>query len=129
LSAVLDTNALVYDTFEDSVLHSKAKAGLDGLERWHIPTIVIHEYVWFMKGQGIDLSFAKDKVIEYVTHEKAEIVRDDADGILFSIERISGYRYYNDYVILAVAKRLGRPLFTFDNRLREAASRVGVEVI
>ena len=129
MSAVIDTNVLIYDTFEDSALHSEAKNKLDGLKRWHVPMIVIHEYIWFMKGEDIDLSLTKDKVLEYVTHEKTEIVSEDADEVLFAIERIKSYRDYNDYLILASARRFDEPLLTFDHRLKEVAARIGVNVI
>jgi len=129
LSAVVDTNVLIYDTFEDSAHYSEARVKLDGLKRWYIPAIVMHEYVWFMRGEEIDLSFAKSKVVEYVTHERVEIVPDEVDGILFSIERIDTYQDYNDYVILAVARKLAKPVLTFDHRLRTIASEIGINII
>lgn len=129
MSAVLDTNVLIYDTFEDSVHHSEAKTKLDELGKWYIPAMVMHEYIWFMKGEEVDLSFARSKVVEYISHEKVEVVPDGVDGILFSVERIGAYHDYNDYVILAVAERLGKPIFTFDHRLRGIASEVGVSII
>jgi len=45
MKALIDTNVLVYDTFEDSIYHAEAKKLLDSLDRWIIPSIVIHEYV------------------------------------------------------------------------------------
>lgn len=128
MSAVLDTNVLIYDTFEDSSHHGEAKVKLDELKKWYIPAIAMHEYVWFMKGEEIDLSFTKSKVVEYVTHEKVEIIPDEVDGILFSAERMDTYHDYNDYVILAVARKLGEPILTFDHRLRGIASKIGVSI-
>ena len=49
MKALIDTNVLVYDTFEDSIYHAEAKKLLDSLDRWIIPSIVIHEYVWVMR--------------------------------------------------------------------------------
>ncbi len=38
MRAVIDTNVLVYDTFEDSVHHERAKKLLDDLDGWVIST-------------------------------------------------------------------------------------------
>ncbi len=89
--------------------------------------MAIHEYVWFMKDEDINLSVTKDKVIGYLTNEKTEIVPDTADGSLFSLDRIKSYSDYNDYIILAAAKRLDKLLLTFDRRLRAAALRLGIK--
>lgn len=45
LEAVIDTNVLVCDTFEDSIHHEGAARLLDSLDHWLIPPIVIYEYV------------------------------------------------------------------------------------
>jgi len=129
MPAVLDTNVLIYDTMEDTSLSAEARRRLDGLDKWYIPAIVMHEFVWFMGGQAVNLSFTRHKVIEYTTHEKAEVVPDDADGILFSVERTKSYHDYNDHIILAAATRVRAPLLTFDRKLREVASRLGVKVL
>ncbi len=89
--------------------------------------MAIHEYVWFMKEEDIDLPAARKKVVEYLTHEKTEMVPDVVDGVLFSLDRIGSYRDYNDYVILAAAKRLDKSLLTFDQRLKSAALRLGIK--
>ncbi len=89
--------------------------------------MAIHEYVWFMKGEDVTLSAARNKVIEYLTHEKTEIIPDTVDGVLFSMDRIRSYRDYNDYVVLAAAKRLDKLLLTYDQRLKSAAARLGIK--
>ncbi len=89
--------------------------------------MAIHEYVWFMKEEDINLPAAKNKVIQYLTHEKTEIIPDTVDGVLFSLDRIRSYRDYNDHVILAAAKRLDKPVLTFDQRLKSAAVRLGIK--
>ena len=53
--AVIDTNVLIYDLFEDSMYHKEASSILDMLEAWIIPTIVIHEFIWFIKGLGLEI--------------------------------------------------------------------------
>jgi predicted nucleic acid-binding protein len=36
---------------------------------------------------------------------------------------------FNDAVILGIAHRLGKPLLTFDERLRRRAGRLGIKVL
>jgi len=43
--AVIDTNVLVYHTFEDSLYHEAATSLLDRLDRWLVPLVVVYEYV------------------------------------------------------------------------------------
>jgi len=129
LSAVVDTNVLVFDTFEDSEFHREATKLLDSLNRWILPSIVFHEYVWFMKREKLDLSFSREKVIEYLTHVKSNPVAIQVDDILFSIQRIREYRDYNDFLILSVAKRMGHALLTFDERLKKYANQHGVRTL
>lgn len=73
MSAVLDTNVMVYDTFEDSLYHERARDLLESLEIWVIPTIVIYEYVWLMKELGVSLEKISAKVQEYAWDPKARV--------------------------------------------------------
>ncbi|MEA2090679.1 MAG: PIN domain-containing protein [Thermoproteota archaeon] len=129
MSAVVDTNVLIFDTFEDSEFHTEAMNLLDSLERWILPSVVFHEYVWFMKGEKLDLSFSQEKVTEYLTHAKTNPVHIQVDDILFSTDRIKEYRDYNDFLILSAAKRMGHPLLTFDERLKKQANQHGVRTL
>jgi len=54
--AVVDTNILVYDTFEDPLYHETAARLLDNLDRWLVPLIAIYEYVRVLKDQTWSLS-------------------------------------------------------------------------
>ena len=54
MHAVIDTSVLVYDTVEDSEKHSDAEELLESLDGWLIPSLVLYEYVWFFKRQGIE---------------------------------------------------------------------------
>ena len=47
--AVVDTNAVIYYVVEDSPMHEEAETLPDSLDVWHMPTVVIHELVWFFK--------------------------------------------------------------------------------
>ncbi|MBS7623067.1 hypothetical protein KEJ39_05255 [Candidatus Bathyarchaeota archaeon] len=45
MSAVLDTDVLVFDTVEDSQLCEDAHSKLNMPEKWFITSMVFHEYV------------------------------------------------------------------------------------
>lgn len=126
MSAVVDTNVLVFDTFEDSDSHGDALEALDALEEWVIPGIVFHEYVWFMKDQKVAAEDTRMKVNEYLMDTKTRFHPIDADDIAFAVGNVRRLGEYNDLVILSSAKRLGLPLLTFDKRLAAKAKEFGV---
>jgi hypothetical protein len=130
MRAVIDTNILIYDLVEDSEFHKEAERLLDSLEEWLIPSIVIHEFVWFLRANEID---NVEYVKSYVNNEKAKILCDNDDVIgraleILTKERLSLSRY-NDVVILAHAIVNKSPLATKDKALKGLARRHGVEVI
>jgi predicted nucleic acid-binding protein len=125
-AVIIDTNVLVFDTFEDSEFHSEASKGLDYIEKWHLSDIVFHEFMWFFKSKGYALSRARLKMEEYLMHEKSVFSQCTSDDVRFAA-KVGNYSDYNDFVILSVARRLGFPLFTFDDILKKKASRHGVE--
>ena len=133
MKAVIDTNVLIYDTFEDSVHHSEAKNLLDSLDEWILPTIVIHEYVWAMKSLNIDATNILDKVEEYVKHHKTRVVEETVDDILSALNAIVdeglSLSRYNDKVILSIAIKNKRVLATFDGKLRKQALAVGLDIL
>jgi hypothetical protein len=130
MRAVIDTNILIYDLVEDSEFHKEAERLLDSLEEWLTPSIVIHEFVWFLRANEID---NVEYVKSYVNNEKAKILCDNDDVIdraleILTKERLSLSRY-NDVVILAHAIENYSPLATKDKALKGLARRHGVEVI
>jgi predicted nucleic acid-binding protein len=126
MSAVIDTNVLVFDTFEDSDSHRDAVEALDSLEEWAIPGIVLHEYVWFMKDQKMEAAETRMKVYEYLMDAKTRFRPVDADDIAFAVGNVRRLGEYNDLIILSPAKRLGLPLLTFDKGLAARAREFGV---
>jgi len=130
--AVIDTNILVYDTFEDSVFHEHAAALLDGLEEWVIPEIAVYEYVWLLRELGVAASDVEDKLKDYLLSPKAKLV-GGGEVILAALSLIKregvSLSRFNDKVILLLSKRFALPLATFDKRLRGQAKRVGVRVL
>ena len=131
--AVVDTNVLVYDTFEDSLYHEAAARLLDSLDRWLIPLIVIYEYVWVLKGLNVEPAHVREKLLEYLTEEKCSLVREGADEVRWAIstvveEGLSVARF-NDKVVLSIAIRRNAPLATFDAKLRSQAERLGIRAV
>lgn len=129
MSAVIDTNILIFDTFEDSEFHIDASSQLDKLARWYIPTMVFHELVWFFRSEDFSLTKANIKIEEYLTSEKSMCVPNTPDDIRFASSHIKNYGEYNDLVILSVARRLDLPLFTFDSDLKKIASKNQVRLL
>jgi predicted nucleic acid-binding protein len=119
---------LIFDTFEDSELHAKATRGLDSVERWCIPGMAFHEFLWFFKGRGLQLVRAKVKVEEYLTNEKSAFAACTLDDIQFAVERMKSYHEYNDLIILSVAERMKLPLFSFDDSLKKMAVKNAISV-
>ena len=129
LKAVVDTNVLVFDTFEDSEFHKEASSGLDSLEGWGLPGMVFHELVWFFMSQKIATPKTNAKVKEYLTNEKTTFIPCSADDIMFASSKMKDHREYNDLVILSSARRIGIPLYTFDENLKTIAKRQGIELL
>ena len=133
MRALIDTNVLVYDTFEDSIYHEEAVKMLDKLDDWVIPLIVIYEYVWFLKGLKISTSDVYEKVLEYLEESKTTLVPEGYWEVKWSLlkllrEEISLSRF-NDKIILATAIRHELPLASFDKKLRRQAKKNGVTVL
>lgn len=118
MSAVIDTNTLIYDTFSDTSLHEEAKTGLDQLETWIIPSLVFHEYMWFMKAEDIPLETAKEKTLDYLNNEKTHLIPDAREQIIHALNITKSYKDYNDNIILATAKKLQIPILTNDKNLK-----------
>lgn len=129
MEAVIDTNVIVFDAFVDSEFHSEATTKLDSIDRWYLPSVIIHELVWFFKARKIQLSRARLKVEEFLTNEKTVFSQCTADDIRFAIVQIKNYQEYNDLVILSVAKRLGLQLFTFNDGLKQKAIQNSVKLV
>jgi len=51
---VIDTNALVYDTIEDSEHHETARAIIDNLDICIIPSVVLEEFIFTLAKLGLD---------------------------------------------------------------------------
>ncbi len=133
MKAVIDTNVLVYDTFEDSVYHEEAKKLLDDLDEWIIPTIVIHEYVWILKALKINVKDVLYKVEEYIDNPKTKLISESNSIITRALNIIVkenlNLSRYNDKVILFVAIDNNLDIATFDEKLRRQALHLGLNVL
>jgi hypothetical protein len=106
-------------------MHVEAEALLDGLDVWRVPSVVIHELVWFFKKaapeEGVGVLRA---LLEY---EKAVIHCEDAATLRGAVD--AGLIHYNDTVVILTARKLGLPLVTFDTRMAKKARAYGVSVL
>ena len=129
--AVVDTNVIIYDYVEDSELHGRAEEILDSLDKWVVPAIVVYEFVWFLKGMGLDKSL--QDVLQYLNNEKAEVICDCPEDLTYAAEVLMKeglpLSNYKDMVILSHAVREKLPLATFDKKLAKVARKYGVEVV
>ncbi len=131
--ALLDTNVLIYDTYEDSLYHIDASQLLDGLRVWVIPLIVFYEYTWFLKGMGESPDTLMEKLEDYTLSEKSQVYREDESMLRSAASSLArdnlSLSRFNDEVILTIAIREDLPLATFDRRLRSRAKRAGLSVL
>ena len=110
---------------EDSPMHEEAETLLDILDVWHMPTVVIHELVWFFKKAAPEEGIGVLKAL--LEYEKAVIHCEDAATLRGAVG--AGLTHYNDAVVILTAKKLGIPLVTFDARMAKKAKAHGVSVL
>jgi|ECHhosMinimDraft_1075155.scaffolds.fasta_scaffold11090_2 predicted nucleic acid-binding protein len=129
LRTLADTNVLVYSTFEDSDKHEEAMRLLSQGDVV-IPRIVVYEFIWVLAKLTNDLDLVRRKVEELRDfHIVTEELEDMIEGVKILNDDRRTFRMINDYVILALAKRLKLKLMTYDEGLRKVAKRHGVEVL
>ena len=127
--AVIDTNILVFDTFEDAEHHAEASTLLDSLKEWIIPSLVVHEYVWALRGLGLGFEEAREKVLEYLLDSKTTLVQVELEDILYSLRESTNFQDYNDLIILSTAQRTSKILATYDQELKRKASNMGIQTL
>ena len=125
---LIDTNVLVYSTFEDSERHKEAVKVLTENDVV-IPQIVIYEYIWVLAKLTNNADLIKQKLEEL---KDFEIVKEEIEDIIKGVEMLKydnkSLRMLNDYIILALAKRLNIGLATYDNNLIKAGIKNGVNI-
>ena len=125
---VVDTNVLIYDTFEDTSYHEDARRILDSLPEWRIPSIVLVEYIAFLNRIRLGREKILDKLYELVNDPKFSLVDVEKGDVLEALktvenEKLSTLRL-NDMIILSISKRVGENLVTFDRSLKGEFDKV-----
>ena len=125
--AVIDTNVLIYAHFRDQALHQEAESLLNKLNEWLIPTLVIHELVWFCRGAGLSEKEAISLIASLITSRKFRIIEIKPELLVESL--LSGLEDWEDNLILLISEEMRVPLATFDAELRREALRRGIDVL
>lgn len=132
MECVVDTNVLVYETIEDSELHKEAIVGLEKIERRVIPTVVIEELVYVLKGLSASNEIIKGRVEELLKTEGFDVIPINSNNIYEAVNLVTRHKVsfskFNDKLILSVAKSEKLPLFTFDKELKAECRKEGVEL-
>ena len=119
--SIIDTNVLIYDTFENLKMHEEAKRILDSLSEWYVPSIVLIEFIAFLNKSGLKKREILAKIDELLSHPKFNLVRIEREDVFNSIrfirkENLSPLRI-NDKMLLSICLRLEKTLITFDRSL------------
>ena len=122
---VIDTNALVYDTIEDSEHHEISRAIIDNLDICIIPSVVLEEFIFTLAKLGLDNKIIYEKVLDLLeTFEYLPIEKEDIINALNMIEKEKvSFKKFNDKLILCIAERRKAKLLTFDKELQKEQKR------
>jgi predicted nucleic acid-binding protein len=122
---VIDTNALIYDTIEDSEHHEIASAIIDSLDICIIPSVVLEEFIFTLAKLGLDNKIIYEKVLDLLeTFEYLPIEKEDIINALNMIEKEKvSFKKFNDKLILCIAERRKAKLLTFDKELQKEQKR------
>lgn len=134
MKLLLDTNVLIYDTVEDSEYHAIALEIIDKATQIHIPSIVIHEYIWVMlKLLQAPLNIVEIKLHEYLDDPRTVYMLESVDILTNALKMLAedkqSVREVNDYIILSTVQKYGLILATFDEKLRKIAISRNVKVV
>jgi len=125
---VVDTNVLIYATFEDTEHHNETYKILREYDIV-IPYIVLYEFLGVLtKLTGnVGIIMTKlDELTEFtIMCENLDIIRS---GIAMMRNDSAPITMMNDYIILSVAMLKGA-LATYDKKLRNLANKRGITVI
>jgi len=133
MKLLLDTNILVYDTVEDSEHHDDASKIIDSAEEIFIPLIVVHEYIWVMLKFSVDPEIISSKIHEYLEDVRTRYLHESINVLVKALKMLkedrSNIKEINDYIILSLALNNKLAIATFDKRLKEIASKRGIETL
>ena len=133
MECIVDTNVLVYETFEDSESHEEVVKKLSEMELIYVPGVVILELTIILKRLKYDSSIILDKIREIFNSNRYVVLDIYVDDIIFAIDILSRHgknvSSLNDKLVLSVAKRLGKPIYTYDKDLKRQCKSLGVPII
>lgn len=133
MECIVDTNVLVYETFEDSEFHEEVVKKLSEMEFIYVPGVVILELTIILKRLKYDSSIILDKIREIFNSNRYVVLDIYVDDIIFAIDILSRHgknvSSLNDKIVLSVAKRLGKPIYTYDKDLKRQCKSLGVPII
>ncbi len=112
MEIVADTSFLIAYSIKEDIHHKKAIEIFEKTKLIYIPTIAIHELVWFARRKNLP----KDIILSWILCEKTEIIEITESDILFALRNAKNLSDYNDFVIISVALRLNKELITFDEK-------------
>ncbi|MGB9760665.1 MAG: PIN domain-containing protein [Thermoproteota archaeon] len=118
----MDTNVLIYDTFEDTVYHKEARSLLDSLLEWNVPSVVIIEFVAFLNKLHLKREDILNKLDELINDPKFNLIEVEKEDLLAALKIVEGEQLsplrLNDKIILSVSSRRKENLQTFDKKLK-----------
>jgi len=126
---IVDTNVLIYDTFEDTTYHKEARSLLDSLPEWNVPSVVIIEFIAFLNKLHIKREDILNKLNELINDPKFNLIEVEKEDLLTALkivkdERLSPLRI-NDKIILSISSRRKENLLTFDKQLKRELESLG----
>lgn len=129
MTIVVDTNVLVYSTFQDTEFHKESVELIQNRDII-IPQIVVFEYVKVLSDLTNDTDFIRIKVIELenfkILHESLDVIQR---GLQMLKDDNSSLKNINDYIILSLTLSLNADLATYDKKLKKIAEKRNVKVI
>ena len=124
---------LVYETIEDSQYHEEVVEKLSGISLVRIPSNVMVEFVLVLGKLGLSANFISRKVSDVLSEPGVKLEPLTPRDFSFAMNVLAGEKAgvarLNDKLLLAVAKRTGSPIYTYDRRLANQARRYGVKTL
>jgi predicted nucleic acid-binding protein len=121
--AVADTSFLRALLLEDEPGHEEAQRIANCVERFIVPSIVLHELVWSTR-RSHGPALAQSLAAYVLGDEKFSYEPIGVGDVLFALR---DPRRYEDLLVLSAALRLRKPLASFDKGLVKLARRHGVQ--
>lgn len=133
MTALVDTNVLVYDAIENSPHHVRASDIIDGSEDPLINSLSIVELGFVLPRYGIENDGVNAKLDELLHSDYFTVSwiseRMLGDVSAFIVENSLSFRDFNNWIIAFDAHSRNVPLVTFDKTLSKKCKLMGINVI